>query len=165
MATKQEIFDTVSNEVTALCEKHQVSKKVTEGLAAIIETNLKPKAGGASVNIDEVTKKDEQGNITEIMCSVSGVFLPATADFFYEDKAGKGINGLKRLSRQAESIRKQHIKTLATTEKAIMFDVLDGVMTPEAGKAKLEKAKAIKPDFSDVTAELPSNEDEAPTEA
>lgn len=159
MATKQEIFDTVSEEAAALCEKHQVSKKFTVGLTAIFETHLKPKSSGASVNIDEVTRKDEQGNIIEIMCSLSGVFLPATIDFFYEDKTGKGINGLKRLSRQAEGVRKQHIKTLATNKNAIMANVLDGVITPEEGKAKLKKAEAIKPDFSIVTAELPSNED------
>lgn len=157
MATKQEIFDTVSNEVTELCVKYQVSKKVTEGLAAIMETNLKPKAGGASVNIEEVTVSVD-GKITEIQCSVSGVFLPATKAFFYEDKAGKGINGLKRLSRQAESVRKTYIKTLAATEKAIMADVLDKQLTPELGKAKLDKAKAIKPDYSKVTAELPKDE-------
>jgi len=32
-----------------------------------------------------------------------------------------------------------------------MSDVLEGVITPEQGKAKLEKAKAQKPDFSSVT--------------
>ena len=156
MATKAEIYATVLEAVTALCDKHNVKTKVKEGLEGILEIHLKPKASGASVNIDEVTRKDDEGNIVEIMCSVSGVFLPATKEFFYEDKQGKGINGLKRLSRQAESIRKQHIKTLNATEKAIMADVFDGVLTPEEGKAKLEEVKATKPDYSTVTAELPA---------
>lgn len=160
MATKKEIFETTTEAVTALCKQHNVNGKVIEGITAILTENLAPKAGGASVNIDEVTKKDENGNITEIMCSVSGKFLPATKDFFYEDKAGKGINGLKRLSRQAESIRKSFIKTLAATEKAIMADVLDGKMTPEAGKARLAKAKEAKPDYSTISTELPKSEDD-----
>jgi len=154
MATKKEIFETVSKEVGAVCTKFNVPANVKAELESIIEANLAPKAGGATVNVDEVTKKDANGKVTQILCSVSGKWLPATKEFFYEDKVGKGIadTGLKRLSRQAESIRKQYIKTLTATEKAIMADVLDGKMTPEQGKAKLEKAKATKPDYSSVTA-------------
>lgn len=161
MATKKELFDTVSKETEALCVQHKTSTKFNEALQVIIALNLEPKAGGATVNIDEVTKKNEAGEITEIQCSVSGVFLPATAEFFYEDKAGKGINGLKRLSRQAESVRKTYIKTVSTSEKAIMSDVLDQVLTPEAGKAKIEALKAVQPDYSSVTAELPKAEEAA----
>lgn len=152
MASKTEVFNTVENEVVALCDTHGVSKKFKESLMVILTENLAPKTGGASVNIDEVTKKDSNGNIVEMMCSVSGVFLPATAEFFYEDKAGKGINGLKRLSRQAEGIRKQHIKVLTATEKAIMADVLEGAITAEDAKAKVEAARALKPDYSSVSA-------------
>ncbi len=161
MATKKEIFESTVAQVEELCKKHNTPKAFNEALNAVLTENLAPKAGGATVNIDEVTKKNDKGEITHIMCSLSGKFLPATKDFFYEDKAGKGINGLKRLSRQAEGIRKQHIKVLAATEKAIMADVLDGKMTPEQGKAKLEKAKAAKPDYSKVSDALPSKEDEA----
>lgn len=157
MATKKEIFETVTNEATALCNEHKVPTKFREALMNALSVNLAPKAGGATVNVDEVTKKDESGKVTEILCSVSGKWLPATKEFFYEDKAGKGIadTGLKRLSRQAESIRKSHIKTLSATEKAIMSDVLDGKMTPEQGKTRLEKAKSVNPDYSGVTAKLP----------
>lgn len=159
MATKQEIFDTVTTAVAALCATHKTPVKFNDELNLILSGNLAPKAGGASINIEDVTKS-VNGKITEIQCSVSGIFLPASADFFYEDKAGKGIDGLKRLSRQAESVRKTHIKTLAATEKAIMSDVLDGKMTPEAGKAKLEAAKAVKPDYSGVSRELPKEDSE-----
>jgi len=151
MATKKEIFEATTSEVQELCKVSRTPVEFNEKLMGILAKHLEPKAGGASVNIEDVTKTNDKGEITEIQCSVSGVFLPATAEYFYEDKAGKGINGLKRLSRQAESIRKQHLKTIATTEKAIMVDVLDGKMTPEQGKAKLEKAKAVKPDYSNVS--------------
>ena len=151
MATKAEIFKAVTEEVASLCEGYGVPKKFVEKLNAVLETNLKPKSGGMSVNIDEVTKKDENGNITHIQCSVSGAWLPATKEYFYEDKASKGINGLKRISRKAEAIRKQHIKKLTATERAIMADVLDGTISPEEGKEKLEAAKAEKPDYSSVT--------------
>lgn len=145
MASKAEIF----NQVMEACETHNASNKLKEALRVILE----PKSAGASVNLDEVTRKDANGNITEIMCSVSGVFLPATAEFFYEEKAeGKGINGLKRLSRQAEAIRKTHIRNVSVSEKAIVQDILDGAISNEEGKAKIEALRASKPDFSSVSA-------------
>ena len=70
---------------------------------------------------------------------------------FYEEKSeGKGINGLRRLSRQAEGIRKVHAKQISTSEKAIMSDVLDGSMSPEDGKLEIEALKEEKPDYSSV---------------
>lgn len=162
MATKKEIFEKVTGDVNELCTKYKATKEFVGALSVILSTHLEPKNGGAVVNIDEVTKKDKDGKITHILCSVSEKFLPATKDFFYEDKAGKGLGdtGLKRLSRQAESIRKKYIKTLSATEKAIMADVLDGKLTPEIGKSKIEKAKAAKPDYSKVSDVLPSEDDE-----
>ena len=158
MATKKEIFETVSASVVALCAQYKTPVKFNESLTAILSDNLAPKTGGASINIEDVTKSVD-GKITEILCAVSGKFLPATRDFFYEDKNGKGINGLKRLSRQAESIRKQFTKVLSATEKAIMSDVLDGKITPEAGKARLLKAKEAKVDYSTVSPTLPAKEE------
>jgi hypothetical protein len=147
MASKTEVLALV----LAACEQFNAKAPLVEALTEI----LKPKTAGASVNLDEVTQKDENGNVTHIMCSVSGKFLPATADFFYEDKEGKGINGLKRLSRQAEGIRKTHLRNVQVSEKAIVSDILDGVITNEDGKAKIEALRASKPDFSSVSDVLP----------
>jgi len=154
MATKKEILEATTSAAMALCDTHNVSDDFRNGLTAILNDNLAPKSSGAKVNVDEVTHKDAEGNITEIQCSVSGVWLPATVEYFYEDKKGEGLagTGLKRLSRQAEAIRKQHIKVISATERAIMADVLDGALTPEDGKARLEEAKAQKPDYSSVAA-------------
>jgi len=59
-----------------------------EAVEAVLKDHLAPKAGGGSaVNLDEVTRKDEDGVITEILCSTSGVWLPATVENFYEDKS------------------------------------------------------------------------------
>jgi len=147
MASKTEVLAAV----LAACEQFNAKAPLVEALTEI----LKPKTAAASVNLDDVTRKVDNGNITNIMCSVSGVFLPATADFFYEDKEGKGINGLKRLSRQAEGIRKSHIRTVQVSEKALVQDILDGVISNEEGKAKIEALRASKPDFSSVTDVLP----------
>jgi len=131
--------------VIALCTEHKASKVLVAGLTDLLE----PKSGGAKVNVEDVMK---DGNL---LCSVSEKWLPATVEFFYEDKSGKSpFNGLRRLSRQAESIRKTHAKQVSTSEKAIMSDVLDGEMTPEDGKAKVAALKEVHPDYSGVTAEV-----------
>lgn len=149
MATKKEIHATVTNEVAVLCTAEGVEESTVEKLMAILDSNLAPKPGGATVKLEDVYNEEDD----TILCSVSGVWLPATEEYFYAEKVeGKGIKGLKRLSRQAESIRKTAIKVLNATEKAIMADVLAGEMTPEDGKEALEAAKAIKPDFSSVEA-------------
>ena len=139
MASKKELFASA----IALCEAHGASEELTAGLTDL----LAPKAGGATVNVEEVYNEDEG----TLLCSVSGVWLPATEEFFYEDKSGASkFNGLKRLSRQAESIRKTFIKTQRASEAAIMNDVLDGEITPEDGKEMVATLKANKPDFSSV---------------
>lgn len=147
MASKTEILA----QVLEVCTTFNAKQNLVDALTEI----LKPKSAGAVVNVDEVTQKDASGNITHLLCSVSGKFLPATVDFFYEDKAGKGILGLKRLSRQAEGIRKTHLRTVMVSEKAIVSDILDGVISNEDGKAKIEALRASKPDFSSVSDVLP----------
>lgn len=159
MASKKEIFEVTVAQAEGLCKEHKVNEKFSAALMALLTLNLEPKNGGASVNIEDVTKSVE-GKITEIQCSVSGVFLPATKEYFYEDKNGKGINGLKRLSRQAESARKTFIKTQSASKNAIMSDVLDGKLKAEVAKDKLTKLAALKPDFSKVGIIVPV----APTE-
>lgn len=140
--TKTDLFAAV----IAACEAHGAKKPLVEALTDL----LKPKAAGVSVNLDDVTRKNENGEITEILCSVSGVFLPATIEYFYEDKAGKGINGLKRLSRQAEAVRKTHLRTVQASEKAIVSDILDGVITNDEGRTAIETLRASQPDYSSV---------------
>ena len=163
MATKKELFENVTSAVTKLCEEANVSKKVQAGLTAIFEEHLAPKSGGQSVNLDEVTRKDADGNITEILCSVSDVWLPATEEFFYLDKSGKGITdaGLKRVSKQGEATRKRFLKEQNASEKAIVADFMSGAITPDESKKLLEELKTKKPDYSGVTATPVKEEDAA----
>lgn len=150
MATKKEIFASAMK----ICEDNKAPKALVEALTVLLE----PKAGGATINLDEVTKKDANGKITHLQCSVSGKFLPADAVHFYEDKSGKGINGLRRLSRQAEAIRKDFAKVQTSSERAIMSDVLEGTISADAGKSKIAALKAKKADFSKVAEIKPTTE-------
>lgn len=148
MASKKDTHALVLAAVTALCALEKVGEDFTTKVTDVLNNTLAPKSGGATVNISEVYNEEDD----TILCSVSGVWLPATEVYFYAEKAeGKGIKGLKRVSKQGESVRKSATKVLAATEKAIMTDVLSGEMTPEDGQAKLLAAKAIKPDYSSVS--------------
>lgn len=144
MASKKEIF----KEAMSICERNKAPEALTKALAELLEPK---KGGGAPVNWDEFTKKDADGNVTYILDSISGKWLPATSEFFYTDTQGKGCPGtdrLKRLSKEGELIRRQHARAIAATEKAVMTDVLSKAITPEQGKAMIDKAHATKPDFS-----------------
>jgi hypothetical protein len=143
MASKKETLEEVQKVLTA----HKASPELTTALVSL----LAPKTGGATVDIASVTKSNDKGVITHILCSLSGVFLPATEEFFYCEKDGKGINGLKRISKQGESVKKAFDKVQKTSERAIMQDVLDKKLTPEQGTAKLAELAKAKPDYSKVT--------------
>jgi len=161
--TKTEIY---SNVTTAI-EELGLSEEVFNALTVIIDDNLKPKSGGGSVDLSEVTKVDADGTIVELLCATSKVWLPATLDFFYEDKSenakiiGEDGGSLKRLSRQAESVGKKFIKTQRATIQALTDDILEVEDLSELGDLKvlLAEAKNAKPDYSVVTAELPVEEE------
>ena len=142
MATKQEIMETVVGILTKAGVEEEVVASVTEV--------LRPKAGGKPVDLSEVTRTDDEGNITEIQCSLSGVWLPATEEYFYVDKTGKGPNGLKRVSKQGESVKKAFLKSQRASEKGIMADFTSGDLEPEDAKAMLADLETKVPDYSSV---------------
>ena len=152
---KVELVSTVVAALAAIMDG-KVKPAIQDEINAKLGELLGPKSPGASVNIEDVVKRDASGVITELQCAVSGVFLPATLEYFYEDKSGKSqftdANGiaLRRLSRQAEGIRKTFIKTQTTSERAILEDALKGVITQEEGQAKLAAIQGAKPDYSSV---------------
>jgi len=150
---KSELHKTVRAEVEGILTEGKVAKNVAEKVLKVIDTYLEPKKGGMTVNLEDVVIRDKEGNITHIQDSISGVFLPATTEYFYEAKTGGiEVNGvaLRRHSRAAEKIRKEFEKTIKASEKAIMQDVLDGKLKPEEGKAKIEALRAKKPDYSAI---------------
>ena len=152
--TKKEFHETVRAEVSKVLEEGKVKIPVVEKVLAVVDNYLEPKKSGGRVNLEEVVKRDEKGNITHILDTVTHIFLPATVENFYEAKNGVGIKvgdvELKRHSRIGEKIRKEFEKTLRASKNAIMQDVLDGKLTPEVGKNKIAALEAQKPDYSEV---------------
>lgn len=152
---KVELLSTVVAALAVIME-NKVKPAIQEEINTKLAELLGPKSPGASVNIEDVVKRDASGYITELMCAVSGKFLPATLDYFYEDKSGKSqftdANGvaLRRLSRQAEGIRKVFTKQISASEKAILEDALSGAITQAEGQAKLAELRVATPDYSTV---------------
>lgn len=142
MATKQEIF----NQALELCETHKASKNLVAALTELLE----PKKGGASINVEDVFVAKAADGKAYLQCSVSGKWMEATADNFYEDLGNESnkFNGLKRLSRAAEAARKKASATKKATEKAVMDDLLAGNITAEEGKKLI--AEVAGPDYSTV---------------
>ncbi|MDX9738871.1 MAG: hypothetical protein RBT33_00945 [Candidatus Dojkabacteria bacterium] len=149
---KKEVYTNVLGEVNALFDKHNVKEAVRVGILEIIERNVAPKAAGAAVDLETVVKRDEAGNITHIKCQVSGVFLPAEEKYFYTEKNGTGVGGtgFRRLSRLGEKARKDFDKAQREGHKQITFELLEGTLSPEEGKKRVEELTSRKPDFSTV---------------
>lgn len=131
------------DEVLNVLESHNVSKKAIEAVKEL----MTPKKG-IPLDLDEVTKKDSAGNITEIKCSLSGVFLPATDDYFYK-KEGTTL-GYDRNSKQATKLKSDHAKKVAATKSNVFNDVLAGQVSPEEAKRLVKEAEASTVDYSSV---------------
>lgn len=131
------------DEVLNVLESHNVSRKAIEAVKEL----MTPKKG-TPLNIDEVTKKDGAGNITEIQCSLSGVFLPATEDYFYK-KDGTTL-GFDRNSKQATKLKSDHTKKVAATKANVFNDILAGAITAEDAKQLVANAEAETVDYSSV---------------
>lgn len=144
---KSEVFERVQ----AICEKYNLPAEVVTQLNELLE----PKSAGRNFNWDDIVRKDENGNVIELQCSLSGVWLPADSLHFYASRDGKGVVGtdgviLQKVSKQGENARKAYQKSYNASKNALMDDVLNGVISNEEAKAKLEQLNATGPDYSVV---------------
>ncbi|MCI4435921.1 MAG: hypothetical protein JHC33_03815 [Ignisphaera sp.] len=120
--------------VLAVLSAHKVEDKVVAEITALLE----PKKGGAVLDINEIAKF-EDGELTHIMDSVTGEFMPLHDEDGNENFYAKPDTqlGWSRLSRASEKARKEAEKAKKASTKAIMDDVLDGNITPEEAKELL----------------------------
>lgn len=143
--TKKEQFE----QAMALCEKHKASKELVAGLTELLE----PKKGGQIVDIESIVKRDGKGNIVELQCQASKVWLPANLLNFTRDVNSKIVNAageeLYKISRQAQKLKSEALKTFKASKDAIVNDVLDGVISPAEGAKKIE-ALSSEPDYKSI---------------
>lgn len=145
MASKLEL----STQAREILEKHGIGEQKT--LFVEIMALLAPKKGGAVADLSEYVKFDDMGKAVAITCKLSGVELEANAVNFYSDKNSKieCSNGdmVSPHSREAIKIKNEFLKTIKASKDAITKDVMDEVITPAEGKAKVA-ALPTEPDYS-----------------
>ena len=155
--TKTERF----NQALEICKKH----KAPEALVADLTELLEPKKGGQTVDIESIVKRDGKGNIVEVQCQASKVWLPANLLNFTPSKDSKIVNAageaLYKISRQAQKIKSESAKAFRASKEAITNDVLDGAISPADGKKKID-ALSAEPSYKGVK---PVTEAPAETEA
>jgi len=106
--TKKELVLAMTAALTPM-----IGKPFTKEHMDSIIAEFGPKAGGgfAKINVDEITKV-ENGKTVAIFDTVAKVWLPATEEYFYEDKKNPDakLNGLKNHSKAREKCTKEHVK-------------------------------------------------------
>ena len=151
MASKKEILATAE----AILAKHGVDAS-TDLYKEGIEL-WEPKKGGQTLDITEFTKTNAEGLVTEIQCRLSGVWLPATTEFFPADKNAKFETESGELvyhtSKQALKIKSDFAKAVKASKEAISNDVLNEEMTAAEGREAIENLPT-EPDYSVVTSEV-----------
>lgn len=145
MATKKEIFESALK----IMEEHGAPADLVEDMSKL----LAPGKGGQRVNIDEITRKDDEGNITHIKCRYSGAWLPATTEYFPKDTNSKIVGtdeeALYTVSKAALKIRQEAQKAYKASKEAITNDLLDGNIDREEAKEALANLSA-EPDYSSI---------------
>ena len=151
--TKKELFEKTKE----ILVKYNASSELTEELTEL----LKPGKGGQRVRIEDITKVVD-GKVVELQCRLSGVWLPATTDYFYPEADSKivGVDGvgLSRTSRQAKKIANDFNSMKKATNNAIVADLLAGDIDRDEANRLIAEIPAS-PDYSSVSAELPEEQD------
>lgn len=152
--SKAELFAAVSAELKVVYDSKKVSKDAQESINAIVSKYMEPKASGfgKSANLDEITKRDANGKITEILCSISNKWLPATSEFFYSEKKGEGIGGtgFRRGSKPGEATLKAFKRSQFAKQQELIAKAGKGEIKQEDLAKKLQEVANAKVDFSGV---------------
>lgn len=154
---KNQLYSEIITLTTYILGKHNADEALKNELLNALSTAFNSAVFDTTYNRnrfapEDFIRRDASGNIIEMQCNLSKVWLPATLEYFYEDKTGRGPNGLRRLSRLAEKARKQHIAKLAKQKNLIIQNMFAGRLTQEEAEIQIAKLNALKPDFSIVVA-------------
>lgn len=153
--SKGELFAAIKSELDVAYQTGKVDKKAQELINGIVAKYMEPKASGFSktANLEEITKRDASGKITEILCSISGKWLPATSEFFYNETKGEGIGGtgFRRGSKPGEATLKAFKRDIAKRQQELISKAAVGTIKNEDLQKELQKLASEKVDFSGVT--------------
>ena len=128
-----------------------VGKPVTQDMVDTLTAAVGPKSkGAAAYNIADITKV-ENGKTVANLDTVAKVWLPATADFFYEEKEANRqkpeLNNLKTHSKAREKLGKEHVK-LKKRAKDVIWNgtVLGDYITKEESSDLLASVPKVRYD-------------------
>lgn len=128
--TKTELYTSVA-EVLA---KFNVKQAAQDEILALLEV----KKGGVKANPEEFTVFNADGVATHVLCPVTNLWFPCTEDnFYFTDGVLRG-----RVSKFGEKLKKDFVKAVKASKEAILNDVINGVITPEAGKEQVAQLDA-----------------------
>ena len=118
------------SQVSAVLEKYNVKQSAREEILALLEV----KKGGVKANPEEFTVFNADGSQAFIQCAVTGLWFAVNSDNFY---LSEGVVKY-RTSKHGERLKKELVKANKASKDAILNDVINGVITPEQGKAAVE---------------------------
>jgi len=128
--TKTELYTSVA-EVLA---KFNVKQAAQDEILALLEV----KKGGVKANPEEFTVFNADGVPTHVLCPITNLWFPCTEDnFYFTDGVLRG-----RVSKFGEKLKKDFVKAVKASKEAILNDVINGVITPEAGKEQVAQLDA-----------------------
>lgn len=153
--SKGQLFAAITEELKVVFDTKKVAKDAQELISGIVAKYMEPKASGfgKTANLDEITKRDANGKITEILCSISGKWLPATDEFFYKETKGAGIGdtGFRRGSKPGEATLKAFKRDIAKKQQELISKAASGTIKNEELQKQLKALADAKVDFSGVT--------------
>jgi hypothetical protein len=140
--TKKELVGIITGALTPL-----VGKPLTQEVVDNLVAKVGPKTGGgfAKRDIDGIIKV-ENGKTVQIFDTVAKVWLPATKEFFYEDKKTPNpkLNGLKNHSKAREKITKEHVKHTKMAKDIVWKGTVENdILDKELCKQLLSSVPAI----------------------
>jgi len=130
--------------------------KVSDEVVAQFKELLEPKRAGMTVDLEAISRRDENGNLVEVQDRLSGMWFPATEKYFYRDTKSdrlKNADGypIYPVAKAADKLKKQAKKAYEASKQAILTDVLNEVISPLEGKEQLA-ALSPEPDYNELTA-------------
>lgn len=166
--SKQELFQGITGELEAVFVQLKVDGKAKAAISDIVAKYMKPKASGfgQKADLSAITKRDANGKIIEILCSISNKWLPATSEFFYTETKGEGIGGtgFRRGSKPGEATLKAFRRDQFKKQQELIVSSAAGKLSSDELAKKLKKLEEQKVDFSVVTKDYFKNK-QAKTEA
>lgn len=142
---KRERYNNVVVKLQEVCDKDTLSK-----VLSIIDPILAPRKKHFR---EDNLVCDSAGNITHIICRLSNLTLPATAEYFPRVSYGGVMVGEEYLgltSMEADRISRKHKEDMKVAKDNIIKGIMENTLEVKEAKAELNILNSTKPDYSTI---------------